>query len=132
MQRSQARSETECGWVPEGSVVAAVNVLRVGDVQEMPWPAFWVARSQTEGGGVKVTKGRLARRVPLADVVVEAVRRLSVCNAPEDYMASGESGGQPWRSAFQRSSACESVAMGRRLHDLRHTAACLWLTRGST
>jgi integrase len=22
------------------------------------------------------------------------------------------------------------VALGRRLHDLRHTAACLWLTRG--
>lgn len=24
----------------------------------------------------------------------------------------------------------ETVAMGRRLHDLRHTAACLWLARG--
>ena len=24
----------------------------------------------------------------------------------------------------------ESAAIGRRLHDLRHTAACLWLTRG--
>lgn len=33
------------------------------------------------------------------------------------YLASGESGGQLWRSAFQRSSAWDSVAMGRRLHD---------------
>ena len=38
----------------------------------------WVARSQTEGGGIKVTKGRLARRVPLADVALDAVRRASV------------------------------------------------------
>ena len=33
-------------------------------------------------------------------------------------------------SADAGASAWESVAMGRRLHDLRHTAACLWLTRG--
>jgi integrase len=79
---------------------------------------------------VKVTKGRLARRVPLADVAVEAIGRVSSGKSPEDYLATGEAGGQLWRSAFQRSSSWDSLAMGRRLHDLRHTAACLWLTRG--
>jgi integrase len=99
-------------------------------MQELPSPAFCVVRSQTEGGKVEVTKGRLARRVPLADVVIEVVRRASLGKSPEDYLATGEAGGQLWRSAFQRSSAWDTVAMGRRLHDLRHTAACLWLTRG--
>lgn len=116
------------GWT--GLRWGELRVLRVGDVQELPSPAFWVARSQTEGGMVKVTKGRLARRVPLADVVLKAVDRLSSGRTPEDLLATGPSGGQLWRSAFLRSTGWESVAIGRRLHDLRHTAACLWLVRG--
>jgi len=62
--------------------------------------------------------------------VLEAVRPVASGKPPEDYLATGASGGQLWRSAFQRASSWESVAMGRRLHDLRHTAACLWLARG--
>jgi len=116
------------GWT--GLRWGELRALRVGDVQELPSPAFWVARSQTEGGKVKVTKGRLARRVPLADVAIEAIRRVTSGKSPDDYLATGSAGGQLWRSAFQRASSWESVAMGRRLHDLRHTAACLWLARG--
>jgi integrase len=116
------------GWT--GLRWGELRALRVGDVQELPSPAFWVSRSQTEGGKVKVTKGRLARRVPLADVVIETVRRAASSKSPDDYLATGVNGGQLWRSAFQRASSWETVAMGRRFHDLRHTAACLWLTRG--
>lgn len=116
------------GWT--GLRWGELRAVRVGDLQELPSPAFWVARSQTEGGKVKVTKGRSARRVPLADVAIDAIRRVAGGKSPEDYLATGPAGGQLWRSAFQRASSWESVAMGRRLHDLRHTAACLWLTRG--
>ena len=118
------------GWT--GLRWGELRAVRVGDVQELPSPAFWVARSQTEGGKVKVTKGRLARRVPLADVAMEAIRRVASGKSPEDYLATGPAGGQLWRSAFQRASSWETVAMGRRIHDLRHTAACLWLTGGLT
>jgi integrase len=116
------------GWT--GLRWGELRVLRVGDVQLLPSPSFWVARSQTEGGKVKVTKGRSARRVPLTDLVVEAVRRMSEGKAIEDLLATDAQGGQLSRSAFLRASDWETVAMGRRLHDLRHTAACLWLTRG--
>ena len=116
------------GWT--GLRWGELRALQVGDIQLLPSTAFRVARSQTEGGRVKVTKGRSARRVPLADVVVEAVRRSAVGKSPGEYLLTGPSGGQLWRSAFLRASAWESVAMGRRLHDLRHTAACLWLARG--
>lgn len=116
------------GWT--GLRWGELRAMRVLDVQELPSPAFRVARSQTEGGKVKVTKGRSARRVPLADVAHAAVRRLVEDKEPEDYLATGPSGGQLWRSAFQRTSGWDQVAMGRRLHDLRHTAACLWLARG--
>jgi integrase len=116
------------GWT--GLRWGELRALRVGDLQEIPSPAFWVARSQTEGGKVKTTKGRSARRVPLADVAVEAARRAVSGKSPEDHLATSVAGGQLWRSAFQRSTSWQSVAMGRRIHDLRHTAACLWLARG--
>lgn len=34
-------------------------------------------------------------------------------------------------SAVKRSVAWSTVAPGRRIHDLRHTAACLWLSKGA-
>ena len=97
------------GWT--GLRRGELRALRLADVQELPSPAFWVGRSQTEGGRVKVKKGRLARRVPLADVALDAVRRASVGKSPEDLLASGEAGGQLWRSAFQRSSSWEWCAV---------------------
>ena len=95
-----------------------------------PTPAFCVSRSQTEGGQVKITKGRSARRVPLADAVIDAVGRAAGGKSPDQLLVTSSAGGQLWRSVFQRTTQWETVAMGRRLHDLRHTAACLWLARG--
>jgi integrase len=100
----------------------------VADLQALPSPVFWVARSQTEGGRVKVTKGRLARQVPLADVVLEAVRRTSVGKPPEVYL----------RLARQVAVVAFSVPGVQFLGIGGHgeavarpaTAACLWLTRG--
>ena len=33
-------------------------------------------------------------------------------------------------NAFKRATDWHLIAPGRRIHDLRHTAACLWLARG--
>lgn len=116
------------GWT--GVRWGELRALRVADIQEVPRPALWVSRSQTEGGLVKVTKGRSARRVPLADAVTCAVERAAAGKTPDQFLITSTNGGQLWRSVFQRATSWEAVAMGRRLHDLRHTAACLWLARG--
>jgi integrase len=41
-----------------------------------------------------------------------------------------ESGHRLHATALKRTLAWSTVAEGRRIHDLRHTAACLWLARG--
>ena len=41
-----------------------------------------------------------------------------------------ESGHRLHASAFKRTLDWSVTADGRRIHDLRHTAACLWLARG--
>ena len=41
-----------------------------------------------------------------------------------------ESGSRLHAGAFKRTLDWATVAEGRRIHDLRDTAACLWLARG--
>lgn len=41
-----------------------------------------------------------------------------------------ESGHRLHASALKRTVAWSTISGGRRIHDLRHTAACLWLARG--
>ena len=41
-----------------------------------------------------------------------------------------KTGHQLHASAVKRSVTWSTVALGRRIHDLRHTAACLWLSKG--
>ena len=41
-----------------------------------------------------------------------------------------ETGHQLHATAFKRTLGWTAIAEGRRIHDLRHTAACLWLARG--
>jgi len=116
------------GWT--GLRWGELRAVLASSEQQVPTPGLRVSRSQTEGGKVKVTKGRRARRVPLADVVLPAFRRASAGKAPDDLIFTGPRGGQLWHSSFVRASHWDEVAMGRRIHDLRHTAACLWLARG--
>jgi len=125
-------------WAADLILVAAwtglrwgeLRAVRVSDLQEVPTPALRVQRSQTEGQPVKGTKGGKPRRVPLADAVLPAVRSFADGKAPGDLLFTGPEGGQLWASAFKRVSSWPALARGRRLHDLRHTAACLWLSRG--
>ena len=41
-----------------------------------------------------------------------------------------ETGHQLHATAFKRTLGWTKIADGRRIHDLRHTAACMWLARG--
>lgn len=94
-------------------------------------PMLWVGRNQPEGvSEVRSTKSGKARRVPLSDIVLEVVRRFATAKNPDDLLFTRPGGGQLHRSMFVRHTDWSTVGRGRTLHDLRHTAACLWLMSG--
>ena len=116
------------GWT--GLRWAEARALTVADVMEVPTPGLMVHRSAPEGVGTKSTKGRRSRRVPLADRVLPIIQRLSEDKEPGDLLLTTSRGATLHRSAVLRSVKWVTTGQGRRVHDLRHTAACLWLARG--
>lgn len=48
----------------------------------------------------------------------------------DDLLFVTESGHRLHASAVKRTVSWSGISKGRRIHDLRHTAACLWLARG--
>lgn len=54
----------------------------------------------------------------------------SVGREPDEPLFLTASGHRLHASAFKRTLAWSATGEGRRIHDLRHTAACLWLARG--
>jgi integrase len=107
-----------------------LRATRVRDFVEVPLPLLVVQRAAPEGVRVKVTKSGKSRRVPVADRVLPLVQALTVGRAADDLLFVTSSGHQLHASAFKRTLSWTAVARGRRIHDLRHTAACLWLARG--
>lgn len=107
-----------------------LRAIRVRDFVELPMPMRVVQVAEPEGVDVKAPKSGRARRVPVADRVLPLVRAMMAGNAGGDRLFVSESGHQLHASALTRTSHWASAADGRRIHDLRHTAACLWLARG--
>jgi integrase len=116
------------GWT--GLRWGEARALRVSDLVEVPSPALMVRRSQTEGKSVKVPKSGKVRRVPVPLWLVPVVHRMAENKAPDDLLVTTARGSQLHRTAFCRATNWTEVSQGRRLHDLRHTAACLWLANG--
>lgn len=116
------------GWT--GLRWGEARALAVGDVVEVPTPGFIVRRSRSEGIDVKATKGRRSRRVPVPDGILPIVQGLAAGKAKDDPLFTTDSGGLLHRTSVIRSLDWGRTGQGRRLHDLRHTAACLWLARG--
>jgi integrase len=107
------------------------RALRVCDVHELPMPRLSVSRSQPESAGPpKSTKSGRTRFVPLTDEALAVVRRLSMGKSGQDLLLTTSGGAQLHRTAFIRTAGWETTGRGRRLHDLRHTAATLWLSEG--
>ncbi len=77
-----------------------------------------------------MTKSGKNRRVPVADRVLPLVRSCAGGKGPDDLLLTTKTGHRLHATAVKRSVAWTTVAPGRRIHDLRHTAACLWLARG--
>ncbi|HWV25617.1 MAG TPA: tyrosine-type recombinase/integrase, partial [Aeromicrobium sp.] len=118
--------------------------IRWGEARAMPvagfvheaTPLLLVSRSQTEGNAVKNTKSGKVRRVPLANTALPLVEEFAAGKAPDDLLFTTPSGGQLHRATFIRKTHWTPTAKhpgtgrGRSIHDLRHTAACLWLSKG--
>jgi integrase len=107
-----------------------LRAVRVRDFIEVPLPVLVVQLAEPEGVRVKGTKSGRSRRVPVADRVLPLVRSLTAGREADDRLCVTSSGHQLHATAFKRTLAWATIAQGRRIHDLRHTAACLWLARG--
>lgn len=66
----------------------------------------------------------------MADRILPIVRQLAAGRPGDDRLFVTSTGHMLHASAFKRSLGWSTLAEGRRIHDLRHTAACLWLARG--
>src|SRR3954454_11266812 len=93
-------------------------------------PLLVVQLAEPEGSKVKGTKSGKTRRVPVADRILSLVREMAADRVAEEHLFVTSSGHRLHASAFKRTLGWSELSRGRRIHDLRHTAACLWLARG--
>ena len=66
----------------------------------------------------------------MADRILDLVRDLAGERSSHQLLFVTPLGSQLFASSFKRTLGWSTLAQGRRIHDLRHTAACLWLARG--
>ncbi|MCJ1707419.1 site-specific integrase [Microbacterium sp. VKM Ac-2923] len=108
-----------------------LSALRVRDVQQLPYPAFRVSRSKPDGQPVRtVTKGGSARTVPLPAEVAAIVLPMLEGRTPDAPLFPSATGSNRSGRNWTRDAHWSDFGRGRRVHDLRHTAATLWLSSG--
>ena len=116
------------GWT--GLRWGELRSVRVGDFKPGAVPVLVVSRSHPEHSPEKVTKSGRARRVPVSERIAPLVAAFATGRGASEYLFVGSHGGQLWRHRFRAVARWDDLMEGRRIHDLRHTAACLWLGRG--
>lgn len=116
------------GWT--GLRWSELRAVRVRDFVEVPMPTLVIQRAEPEGVATKTTKSGKSRRVPVADRVLPLVVAMAAGREADAPLFVTASGHRLHATAFKRTLGWSSLAEGRRIHDLRHTAACLWLARG--
>jgi integrase len=116
------------GWT--GLRWSELREVRVADFVEVPVPRLVIRRAQPEGIGTKRPKSGRSRHVPLVDAVLPLVRSMTDGKGPRDLLVTTENGARLYATAFKNTTRWAQTGRGRRLHDLRHTAACLWLEAG--
>jgi integrase len=115
--------------------------LRVGDLVHVPGRGLRLQRTvlASRGGGelyVDTLKNNRARTVPLVAELVPIVDRWAAGKAPEEWLFTAPEGGSLRESNWKRSVSWTGArtAIGvpsLRVHDLRHTAASIWLGQGA-
>ncbi len=110
--------------------------LRVRDVVSVPYPAIVVQRSVPQSGRTgapierSTTKSGRSRLVPLSDLVRPVVAEWARGRGPEDLRFPAPGGGYLTAQNWRRAVHWSTTSLGRRPHDLRHTAASLWIAAG--
>ena len=115
--------------------------LQVGDRVELPGPRLRLRRAvlSSRGGGelyIDTLKSSGTRTVPVVDDVLPIIEKWCQGKNPGDWIFSAPKGGPLWERNWQRSVHWREAvtAIGHpdlRVHDLRHTAASLWLGSGA-
>src|SRR5215470_14145673 len=115
--------------------------LQVGDRVSVPGPGLRLRRAVLASGGggalyVDTLKSNRARTVPLVAELVPIIDRWSAGKEPQAWLFAAPGGGPLRESNWKRSVGWRDarVAAGVpdvRVHDLRHTAASLWLAAGA-
>jgi integrase len=115
--------------------------LQVGDRVSVPGPGLRLRRTVLASGGggalyVDTLKNKRARTVPLVLDLLPIVDRWGAGKAPDAWLFSAPQGGplreSNWKRSVGWSAAMSAVGIrGFRVHDLRHTAASVWLAAGA-
>ncbi len=110
--------------------------LRVRDVVSVPYPGIIVKRSVPQSGltGAVIeratTKSGRSRLVPLSELVLPVVLKAAEGKEPNDLLFPAPEGGYLHAQNWRRAVHWNTTGLGRRPHDLRHTAASLWIAAG--
>lgn len=110
--------------------------LRVRDVVAVPYPGIVVKRSIPQSGltGAVIeratTKSGRSRMVPLSELVLPVVMKAAEGKEPNDLLFPAPEGGYLHAQNWRRQIHWNTTGLGRRPHDLRHTAASLWIAAG--
>ena len=115
--------------------------LQVGDRVLVPGPGLRLRRAVLASGGggalyMDTLKSNRSRTVPLVADLVPIVDRWSAGKTPDAWLFSAPVSGQlresNWKRSVGWSAATTSAGLhGFRVHDLRHTAASVWLGAGA-
>ena len=110
--------------------------LRARDLVVVPYPALVVKRSLPQSGRTgkvierATTKSGRTRVVPLSDAVLPTVELWAVGKEGDDLLFPAPEGGYIRAQNWRRAVRWTTTGLGRRPHDLRHTAASLWIAAG--
>ncbi|MFT4233924.1 MAG: tyrosine-type recombinase/integrase [Microbacterium sp.] len=107
------------------------RALRVADLQDVPFPAVWVRRAQSEGYDEKAPKTANGERaVPLTDRARQLARGAAAGKRPEAYLFTSPKGRQLRMNLYRRFTKWTMTAPRKRPHRLRHYCASQWLRAG--
>ena len=110
--------------------------LRVRDLVDVPYPGLVIKRSIPQSGRTgavierATTKSGRSRLVPLTERVRPVVESWAEGRQPDDLLFPAPEGGYLHAQNWRRAVHWTSTSLGRRPHDLRHTAASLWIAAG--
>jgi integrase len=108
-----------------------LKALRVADFQRIPYPALIVRRSAPDGVAERpIPKSGRSRLVPVVDRIIPIIEARLEGKQPGQLLFENTVGGPLHGSNLRRRLKWSITAQGRRIHDLRHTAATNWLRSG--